>query len=127
MQVLTYIDLSSASRRKINKKNYMIKKPKVVNEFRKFLKEYKVVSVAIAFVMGQAVNELVKSFVDNLFMPLLSPILPAGGWQSAILTWGKINLAWGAFLANTIHFLILAFIIFIVVKKLLAKPEPETK
>jgi large conductance mechanosensitive channel len=104
----------------------MIKKPKVVNEFKEFLKEYKVLSVAVAFVMGQAVNDLVKSFVTNIFMPLLSPVLPGGGWQEATLTWGKINLAWGTFLANAIHFLILAFIIFIVVKKLLAEPEPKT-
>lgn len=48
----------------------MIKKVKVVNEFREFLREYKVVSVAVAFVMGQAVNDLVKSFVNNIFMPV---------------------------------------------------------
>ena len=104
----------------------MIKKVKVVNEFREFLKEYKVVSVAVAFVMGLAVNDLVKSFVTNIFMPILSPLLPAGGWQGATVTWGKINLAWGSFLATAIHFLILAFIIFIVVKKLL-KSENVTK
>lgn len=104
----------------------MIKKVKVVNEFREFLKEYKVVSVAVAFVMGQAVNDLVKSFVTNIFMPILSPLLPAGGWQGATITWGKITLAWGSFLATAIHFLILAFIIFIVVKKLL-KSENTSK
>jgi large conductance mechanosensitive channel len=103
----------------------MIKKVRVVNEFREFLKEYKVVSVAVAFVMGQAVNDLVKSFVTNIFMPLLSPLLPAGGWQEATWTWGKINLAWGSFLATAIHFIILAFIIFIVVKKLLAQDEAK--
>ncbi len=103
----------------------MIKKVKVVNEFREFLKEYKVVSVAVAFVMGQAVNDLVKSFVSNIFMPLLSPLLPAGGWQNATINLGKINLAWGAFLATAIHFLILAFIIFIVVKKLLSQAEEK--
>lgn len=99
----------------------MKKTIKIISEFQEFLKEYKVVSVAVAFVMGQAVNDLVKSFVNNIFMPLLSPLLPDGGWQEAIWTWGKINLAWGNFLATTIHFVILAFIIFIVVKKLLAK------
>ena len=103
----------------------MIKKVRVVNEFREFLKEYKVVSVAVAFVMGQAVNYLVKSFVTNIFMPLLSPLLPAGGWKEATWTWGKINLAWGLFLATAIHFIILAFIIFIVVKKLLSEAEDK--
>lgn len=49
-----------------------------IQEFKDFIKEYKVVSVAFAFVMGSAVSDLSKSFVNNVFMPLLNPILPAG-------------------------------------------------
>ncbi len=44
---------------------------KTWEDFRAFLKEYKVLTVAVAFVMGAAVNDLVKSFVNNIFMPLL--------------------------------------------------------
>ena len=51
------------------------------DEFKAFLKEYKVLSVAIAFIMGAAVNDLVKSFVNNMFMPLLDPLIPDGTWK----------------------------------------------
>ncbi|NLW76451.1 MAG: large conductance mechanosensitive channel protein MscL, partial [Methanomicrobiales archaeon] len=40
-------------------------------EFFEFLKEYKVVALAVAFIMGVAATALVKSFVDNLIMPII--------------------------------------------------------
>ena len=53
-------------------------------EFSDFIQEYKIVSVGVAFVMGQAINELVKSFVSNIFMPLLNPLIPQGTWKTAV-------------------------------------------
>lgn len=102
-------------------KTKIINKVKIWKEFRDFLKEYKVASVAIAFVMGQAINDLVKSFVNNIFMPLLSPLTPDGSWKTAELHIWKISIGWGPFLSSLINFVILAFIIFVVVKKLLEK------
>lgn len=90
-----------------------------MQEFKDFIKEYKVASVAIAFVMGGAVSDLSKSFVNNIFMPLLNPILPAGDWKTASWTMGSIDILYGTFLASLLQFLILAFVIFIVVKKVL--------
>lgn len=92
---------------------------KIINEYKEFIKEYKIPTVAIAFVTGQAVNELVKSFVTNIFMPLINPLLPGETWQTAIWHIGPFAIGWGLFLSNLIYFLILSLIIFIVVKKLL--------
>lgn len=100
-----------------------IKKIKVLNEFQEFIKEYKIASVAIAFVMGQAVNDLVKSFVNNIFMPILTPLNPDGTLGNATLNIGPISLGWGQFVSSLIYFIILSFIVFIVIKKLLPKKE----
>lgn len=100
---------------------------KIINEFQEFIKEYKIASVAIAFVMGQAVNDLVKSFVNNIFMPLLTPLNPNGGWSVATLKLGPISLAWGQFMSSLIYFIILSFIVFIVIKKLLPEKEEDKK
>lgn len=91
----------------------------LVNEFKEFIKEYKIIGLAVAFVMGIAVNDLVKSLVDNIIMPLVSPLMPSGVWQTATLTLGPIILGVGPFLAALINFLILALVIFIVVKKIM--------
>lgn len=99
-------------------------KPKTfLNNFKEFLKEYKVLSVAIAFVMGGAVNELVKSFVNNIFMPLLSPILSGNNWQTATFSLGSITISYGQFLASLLNFVILALVIFIAVKYIMKEDK----
>ena len=91
----------------------------VLKEFRMFLKEYKVIGLAVAFVMGAATTNLVQSLVNNIIMPLINPLIPNGAWDSATLSIGAITLRWGVFLSALIHFVILSFIIFFVVKKVL--------
>ncbi|MEM4254036.1 MAG: MscL family protein [Candidatus Woesearchaeota archaeon] len=98
----------------------------VVREFRDFLKEYKIVGLAIAFIMGSAATDLVKSLVNNVIMPLITPFIPGGGWQTATFKMGPIVISWGAFLGSLIYFLILAFVIFLVAK-FVFKEEKVTK
>ena len=92
-------------------------------EFKGFIKEYKVVTVAVAFVMGQAVNDLVKSFVNQIFMPILNPLIPDGDWKTAVFKIGSIHLGWGPFLSSLIYFVILSFVVFLLVKKLLKQSK----
>jgi len=99
---------------------------KFTGEFKQFLREYKVVGLAIAFVMGVATNELVKSISDNLIMPLSDPFLPAGSWETATVALGPFVFGWGPVLAAIINFLILALIVFLVVKKVI-RDEVEEK
>jgi large conductance mechanosensitive channel len=99
---------------------------RVVGEFRDFLKEYKVVGLAVAFIMGVAATALVQSLVNNIIMPLITPFMPAGGWQTAVLAIGPIKLGWGAFLAAVINFVILAFCVFLIAKYVM-KEEKVTK
>ena len=98
----------------------------MVREFLQFLKEYKIVGLALAFVMGAASTSLVKSLVDNIIMPLVTPLMPSDGWRSAVLEIGPFAVKWGAFLAEVINFVILAFVVFIIVKKIF-KEERVTK
>ena len=99
---------------------------KTWQDFQDFLKEYKVLTVAVAFVMGAAVNDLVKSFVNNIFMPFFNPLIPNGTWETATFALGPITIGWGAFTASFLNFFILAFVVFVLVKKLLSKPKKNT-
>jgi large conductance mechanosensitive channel len=80
---------------------------------------------SVAFIMGLAINDLVKSFVDNIFMPILTPILPSDKWQTAIFTVWSIELKYGLFLSSLIYFVILAVVVFILVKKLIPQKKKE--
>lgn len=89
-----------------------------------FLKEYKVVSLAIAFIIGEASTGLVNSLVKDILLPFAAPLMSAETWKEAVITVGPITLSYGSFLADLINFLILILIIFIVAKKVM-KMEKE--
>lgn len=98
----------------------------IVNEFMDFLKEYKVIGLAIAFIIGAAATTLVQALVNDVIMPIVAVIIPGGDWQNAVATIGPINLAWGHFLSALINFVIIAFVVFIIAKMVL-KEEKVTK
>jgi large conductance mechanosensitive channel len=100
---------------------------KIMKEFMDFLKEYKVIGLAIAFVMGVAATALVKSFVDNIVMPLITPMIPGGAWRTATLKFGPWVLGLGAFIGEIINFVIIAFVIFIIAKMVLKEEKVAKK
>jgi large conductance mechanosensitive channel len=99
---------------------------KFVQEFKEFLKEYKVIGLAIAFIMGAAATTLVQSLVNNIVMPLITPFVPGGAWQTATFSMGPVVIGWGAFLSALINFIMLALVVFLIAKFIL-KEDKVTK
>ncbi len=99
----------------------------MVQEFMDFLYEYKVIGLAVAFIMGAAVNDLVKSLVNNIIMPFVGILIPGGAWQTATFNIGPLIIAWGAFLASLINFFIIAAVIFVIAKKVLGEEKVSKK
>ena len=99
---------------------------KVMKEFKDFLDEYKVIPLAIAFIMGVALTALIQSVVNNFVMPIITPFIPGGAWQVAVLRLGPIVIGWGALLGAMINFVIIALVVFFIAKHLL-KEEKVTK
>ena len=91
----------------------------MLKEFTKFLKEYKVVSLAVAFIMGEASSGLVNSLVKDVLMPLFAPLMSAESWREAAFNIGSIRIAYGTLVADIINFVIIAFLIFVIARKLL--------
>ncbi len=98
----------------------------VIHEFKEFLKEYKVVGLAIAFIMGSAATIFIQSLVNNIVMPLITPFVPKGEWATATWAIGPFVFGWGPFLAAAINFIILALVVFLFAKFIL-KEEKVTK
>jgi len=98
----------------------------VIKEFREFLKEYKVIGLAAAFIIGVAATTLVKSLVDNIVMPLLTPFIPGGAWASAVWKIWEFQIGWGPFLSALINFIIIAWVVFLI-SKFVIKEEKVTK
>jgi large conductance mechanosensitive channel len=99
----------------------------MVKDFVSFLKEYKIIGLGIAFIMGAASTSLVKSLVNDIIMPIATPLLFGDSWRNATLDIGAVSLKWGAFLAEFINFVILAFIVFLIAKKILKEEKVGKK
>ncbi|WP_292465405.1 MscL family protein [Methanolobus sp.] len=96
-------------------------------DFRDFLYEYKVIPLAIAFIIGLAATALVKSFAENIIMPIITPFIADGAWKTATLELGPIVISWGAFVGELVNFIIIAFVVFIIAKKVLKEEKVSKK
>ncbi len=88
----------------------------ILKEFRDFAFRGNVVDLAVAVIIGGAFGAIVSSLVDNVITPLLlTPALKAANAQDLDkLTYGAVK--YGLFLAAIIKFIIIAFILFLIVK-----------
>ncbi|MEK6937785.1 MAG: MscL family protein [Nanoarchaeota archaeon] len=58
---------------------------KILKEFKEFLEQYKVMGLAIAFIMAMAANALVQSLVKDIVMPIITPFIPGGAGRPLLL------------------------------------------
>jgi len=82
------------------------------NEFMDFVSKYKVMGMAVAFILGLYLGALVKALVDDLIMPIVQLAMPGVQWE--LIELGPFRV--GHFIGAMITFLIVAFVIFIIVK-----------
>jgi large conductance mechanosensitive channel len=93
-------------------------KPKnLLEEFKEFLKNYKVLGLAVAFIMGIYLGALVQALVNDLIMPIFS-LIPGADvpWNQIAISIGNADFLIGHFLGELVTFIIIAFVIFLIVK-----------
>ncbi len=100
----------------------------MLKEFTAFLKQYGVIGLAIAVIIGGKLNDLVSAFVNGLLMPIIGRITSTAGgdwrdWKPELL---GIQFEMGRVIGSSIDFLIVAFLVFWTAKKVL-KEEVVTK
>ena len=117
---------------------------KIFKEFGEFIKRGNVIDLAVAVVIGGAFSSIVSSLVNDVIMPVISLatggidftnlFVSLNGQKYATLAEaqeaGASVLAYGSFIQAIINFLIIAFVIFMVVKamnKLMSLKKKEEK
>ena len=114
------------------------------NEFKEFAMKGNLVDMAVGFVMGAAFAAVVTAFIQGVFMPLISPIMggidlaslnyvmsPAEFDADGVETKAAAIVAVGEFLTALISFIIVAFVMFMIIKgmnnamKAMAEEEEE--
>jgi len=88
----------------------------MLKEFKDFIMRGNVVDLAVAVVIGTAFGAIVSSLVEHVITPLLlAPALKAARLENIdSLHWGAVK--YGSFLSAVIKFLIIAFILFLIIK-----------
>ena len=88
----------------------------MIREFRDFALKGNLVELAVAFVLGVAFAAVVTSLVDDVIMQLVAAIVGKPDFSSLTFSIGKGEIRYGAFLTALVTFLIIAFVLFLVVK-----------
>lgn len=105
----------------------------MIGEFKAFIARGNVLDLAVGVIIGAAFGKIVSSLTDDLIMPIiaagvgdtdfsakyavLSGTAPAGATLAVAKAAGANVLAWGSFITAVINFLILAFVIFLIVRQ----------
>ena len=110
----------------------------MLKEFKEFALRGNVLDLAVGVIIGAAFQKLVTSLTTNIISPILGCFsqVDFSAWK---LTIGNLNLTYGAFITDVINFIIMAFIVFLIVKFMnklstlgkkeepVVEPEPTTK
>ncbi len=99
----------------------------MIKEFTAFLKQYGVIGLAIAVIIGGKFNDLLKSVVDGLLMPVVGMLTPSGEWRDAAFELNGAKFLYGPVIGSTIDFVIVAAMVFIIAKKVLNEEQVAKK
>ncbi len=108
-------------------------------DFQDFVMKGNIVDLAVAVIIGGAFGKIVTSFVETIIMPFVSVLIPGGSWRETKLVLGMIPdpknagkqienaVLIGQFLGGILDFLIIALVIFTVIRALAKFKRKEEK
>jgi large conductance mechanosensitive channel len=99
----------------------------MLEEFKKFVMRGNVLDLAVGVIIGGAFGKIVASLVGDILMPVIGLGLGGIDFSGLAVMVGKAEIKYGSFIQTIFDFLIIAFVIFLIVKsanKVTAKPAP---
>ena len=97
-----------------------------IEEFKAFALRGNVMDMAIGVIIGGAFQAIIKSFIDNVVNPLVGVVFQVD-FSSVVIKLGAVDLMIGAFISSVINFILLALVLFIMVKGINKLKKPEVK
>jgi large conductance mechanosensitive channel len=98
----------------------------MLREFKEFAMRGNVMDLAIAVIIGGAFGAIVTSLVNDILMPLIGLLLGGINFSEMAIQVGNAVIKWGAFVQAVINFIIIAFVVFLIVRAInrLKGPAP---
>lgn len=91
---------------------------KFLGEFKEFISRGNVMDMAVGIIIGSAFTAIVTSLVNDIIMPIVSMICAGVNITELSVTVGTAELKYGAFLQAIVNFLIIALVVFTMIKTL---------
>ncbi|MBX4211667.1 MAG: MscL family protein [Candidatus Yanofskybacteria bacterium] len=92
--------------------------------FFKFIREQGIIGLAVGFILGSAVTRVVSSLVGDIINPILGIALGrASALREASTSIGGATITWGNFVITLIDFLVVASVVFVLIKTLRLDPK----
>ncbi len=88
----------------------------MIKEFKAFIMRGNVMDLAVAVIIGGAFGKIVSSLVSDIVMPLIGLIIGGIDFSGLAFTLGSAKVTYGNFINNLIDFIIIALVIFLMVK-----------
>ena len=98
-----------------------------MNEFKEFISRGNVMDMAVGIIIGGAFTAIVTALVDSILMPIIGAI--TGGHSVEQMAWkvGDASIGYGAFIQAVINFLLVAWVLFLIIKALNKAKDALTK
>lgn len=118
----------------------------MLSEFKAFINRGNVVDLAVAVIIGAAFGKIISSLTDDIIMPIIGKLTGGLDFSSHFIKLGAVPatytgslsdyaalkkagvplFGWGAFITQAVNFLIIAFVIFLLVRAInKMSPKPE--
>ncbi|MGQ0738140.1 MAG: large conductance mechanosensitive channel protein MscL [Bacteroidota bacterium] len=97
----------------------------MLKEFKEFATKGNIVDLAVAVVIGSAFGAVITSLTDAFIMPLISMVLGKDGMGEIAFTAGGTVFPVGAFLQAVINFILIAFVLFLVIRAMNSMKKKE--
>jgi len=96
----------------------------MLNDFKKFIMQGNVMDLAVAVIIGAAFGKIISSLVGDILMPLIGLIMGGVDFSGLAITVGNAQVGYGSFVQAIVDFLIVAFVIFMLVRALNSMKQP---
>lgn len=87
-----------------------------IKEFKEFISRGNVIDLAVAVVIGGAFTKIVNSLVNDIIMPIIGVIIGGINFEHLMVTIGTAEIKYGMFIQAVVNFLLIAFVIFSIIK-----------
>ena len=88
----------------------------MLKEFKEFIMRGNVLDLAVAVIIGGAFGKIVGSLVNDILMPLVGLAMGGVNFAELSFTVGEAVVMWGAFVQAIIDFIVIAFVIFMIIR-----------